>query len=157
LSVEENKFLEDLVIEMNNLLFKYARLRVSDEQSAYDTVQETYLAAKSNIKSLMESANPQGWLMKALKYKILHEKRAKAKFIDIVQKITLSGIVIDSRDDNSGHELRDILSKKEYELLRLKYIEGYTTHEIAESLGITYEACKKRIQHAKRNLLKELV
>ena len=154
---ERNAFLERLVIEMHDLLVKYATLKLGDHNSAHDAVQETYLAAQKNISKLMDSKNPQGWLIEALKFKVMHEKRAKAKFMLLMQRIALDITTSTPHKTAYENEVSEFLMKDEYEVLRSLYIDGYSIKEIAAKLGITHEACKKRIQTAKRKLAKELL
>jgi RNA polymerase sigma-70 factor (ECF subfamily) len=152
----ENEFLERLVHEMHNILLSYAGIRVADYDSAYDVVQETYLAAQKNIDKLMLSENPKGWLIETLKNKVLHEKRAKARFYMLTQKMAMDGAQMTSAGDIYDSDMIDLLNKDEYYVLRKAFVEGFSIKEIADLLGITYETCKKRIQAAKRKLAQEL-
>jgi len=156
LSHDENAFLERLIKEMHDLLVNYANVRLKDYSSACDVVQETYLAAQKNINKLMDSKNLQGWLIETLKFKILHEKRAKARFLLLTQKIAQDVSIDKSHVDMYEYDISETLMEDEYEILRILYIEGYSIKEAAAKFGITYEACKKRVQTAKRRLAQEL-
>gem|GEM_PF-2551531 len=152
---KEHVFLEQLVTEMHDLLLNFARIKIHDYHSAYDVVQEAYLAAQKNIHKLILSENPQGWLIETLKYKVLHEKRTRAKFFMLVEK--LRATVSNKAIPHDGESLiAECLKKDEYEVLHLLFIKGYDIKEIAEMLNISYEACKKRVQAAKRKLAKEI-
>ena len=157
MSLKENEFLEQIVIEMHDLLINFAKLKLTDHHSAYDVVQETYLAAQKNIGKLMMSANPQGWMMETLKYKVLHEYRAKSRFYMLTKKITSTNNATICHEDNYDFDIKELINKDEYIVLNKLYIEGYSIKEIADIQGISYEACKKRIHAAKRKLAKELM
>ena len=157
LNTEENIFLSELYFDMFENLFKVANMRLHDAQLAEDVVQDSFLAAVINIKKVMKSPNPQGWIMNALKYKVKDAQRVKHKYTLLEPDIM--AVFTDKTDNNSqiDTELREILNKNEYEILRLIYESGYKTHEVAEKYGINVEACKKRIQTAKRKLTNELL
>jgi RNA polymerase sigma-70 factor (ECF subfamily) len=130
---------------------KIANIRLQNIHEAQDAVQETFLAAQKNIEKIMRSENPKGWLMNALKYSVKQQRRARTRFDLLEQKIKHNTAVY-TADDTVNLELWNALPKDEYEILRLIYVEGYTRHEVADFLGITYETCKKRVQSAKRKL-----
>ena len=156
MGVIANEFLTELTDEMYEKMLNFAFVRLRDLHCAYDAVQETFLAAQQNIKKLMRSENPQGWLMKALKYKVMHEQAARARFfmhLPINESISSSSRL---HDNEFGYGIREILEKKEYEVLHLIYVQGYSMKEAAVKLEITYDACKKRIQSAKRKLAQEI-
>ena len=48
----------------------------------------------------------------------------------------------------------DLSSSEDYMLLKKLYLEELSISEIATIEGITYEACKKRVQRARSRLLK---
>jgi len=156
LANNEKDFLHGLVAEMHDLLINYANIRLCDLHSSYDAVQETYLAAQKNIFKLMKSENPQGWLIETLKYKVMHEKRAKARFFLLTQTITNEGMVSISNIDIDEYGIIEKINKDDYQILKSVYVYGYSIKEIAAELEITYEACKKRVQAAKRRLAQEL-
>ena len=140
---------------MEGLLRSLSMLRLHDAQSAEDVVQETFLAAQVNIDALMKKPNPKGWLVGVLKNKIYHENRAKQRYRFLYQKLEQSYQAPQTEDGYFEGDILDKFNKKEYEILKLVYIDGHSPFEVAEILGISYETCRKRIQTAKRNFLQE--
>ena len=52
-----------------------------------------------------------------------------------------------------------LIPDAEYRLIKMVEIEGYSIHETAQSLSISDEACKKRVQRARaklKNALEEM-
>ncbi len=49
-----------------------------------------------------------------------------------------------------------VLRQEDYRLLSAVYLEGYSVREAAEQLGISAEACKKRLQRARARLREAL-
>ena len=63
---------------------------------------------------------------------------------------------------NANHELEfsalysDLVGAEDFDLLTKIAVEGDTIADVAAELGITVEACKKRVQRAKARLKKAL-
>jgi DNA-directed RNA polymerase specialized sigma24 family protein len=91
-----------------------------------------------------------------LKYKVKDERKLKNKYTLLEPVITEALADTSDAVTQQDFELRETLMKNEYEILRLIYGAGYKTHEVAQMLGIEVEACKKRIQTAKRKLAQDM-
>ena len=157
LSADENEFLQKLFSSLSDKLLKVANKRLSDWDYAEDVVQDTFLAALKNMEKLKQSKNPQGWIMNALKYKIKDAQKLKHKYTLLEPDVISAFVDMQNVGEQYDFELREIIMKDEYKILRLIYGAGYKTHEVAEMLGIKVEACKKRVQVAKRKLAQELL
>ena len=155
LSAEEKEFLSALFSSECENMTKIANIRLQNIHEAQDAVQETFLVAQKNIEKIMRSENPKGWLMNALKYSVKQQWKVRKRFALLEQKVKHNTAGY-TADDTVDFELWKILPQFEYKILRMIYIEGYTIHEVADFLGITYETCKKRVQLAKRKLSLEI-
>ena len=65
------------VEEYADALFKFARVRVGDRETAKDLVQETFLSALQNIESFRGESSKETWLIAILKNKIIDYYRKK--------------------------------------------------------------------------------
>ena len=86
----------------------------------------------------------------------------------IRSRASLTNMVISSFDfdeniyvkdsDTSDIDLlySDIVDSSEYKLLKRIALDKYTMLEAAQELGISVEACKKRVQRAKKKLKSHL-
>lgn len=84
-SNEKKKFFIKLIDSTYDKLLVYARMRVSDTSKAYDLVQDTCCTAWENIDSVINSANPGGWLMNTLKnhiHKFYDELASEKRIMD---------------------------------------------------------------------------
>lgn len=155
LDYEEQQFIERVYKEMCSHLMRYAMASIKDRDQAEDAVQEVFHIACLKISDLMNSPNYKGWLVNTLKYVIRDHQRVKTKYVAIICKLMAL-----EADKQKATELQldvDLLYQdtavSEYlQLLRRLYIEDNTMKEIAEADGITIEACKKRVQRARRRL-----
>ena len=155
MSYEEQEFLERVYKEMCPHLMRYAMASIKDWDQAEDAVQEVFRISCLKIKDLMNSPNYKGWLVNALKYVMRDQQRLKAKYVGIICKLMAL-----ETDKPKAAELHlsvdllyeDIIVSEDLNLLKRLYIEGQTMKEIAETDSITIEACKKRVQRARRRL-----
>ena len=154
LTEAEDEFLKGIYRDLYKFLTKLAEDKLYDGQNAEDIVQETFITASINVKKLMQSENPRGWLVNTLKYKAARENRARMRFYQVFQEVDIYDMLV-AREDAYDFEFFDILGKPEYKVLRLIIVDGYDAKEAAVLLGISYEACRKRIQTAKRQFEQE--
>ena len=166
---QQDEFVSRYYREMYQQLMVYARSALSNPSLAEEAVQDTFRIACAKIDDFMSSPNPQGWLVLALRNVIRNLRRELAS----LNKIVVSSMSIDDelfinsnavRPNNSERvedsELdilySDLLSPDEYKLLKLIAIHKYSMLEASQELGISVEACKKRVQRAKEKLRKIL-
>ena len=147
--------IEKLYIEMYDMLLNYARCTEDGEALAEEAVQETFRLACQKPEQLLQSKNPQGWLVKALKYTLRNMKRSRENARQILSTylITQNEHIAFSEDKLSLQLMYEDISKtKELALLKELVIDKKSCLEIAKAHGISVSACKKRIQRAKETL-----
>ena len=140
-------------------LSAYALSALSDRSLAEEAVQDTFRIACAKVEDLQSSANSQGWLFNTLKYVIKNMIRSRARLTNMIISSFDFDENIDVKDsDTSDIDLlySDIVDSPEYKLLKMIAIDKYTMLEAAQELGISVEACKKRVQRAKKKLKSHL-
>lgn len=83
-----------------DLLYAYARMRVPDNRTAEDLLQETFLAALRSRDSFAGSSSEETWLVGILKHKIVDYYRRGGRGIDRSLEYVESP---DALFDASGH------------------------------------------------------
>lgn len=159
IEIERNKIIEELYIEMYPKLLIYARNSLNDRHLAEEAVQETFRIACARADRFMESQNRQGWLTITLKNIILNARRNQAKLKNVLLTImTVEKMSTDISEDNVDLEMycTSALGKEDFELIKRIVIENRTVIEVSKELGISVEACKKRVQRAKKKLKNSL-
>jgi RNA polymerase sigma-70 factor (ECF subfamily) len=138
---------------MYDPLSAYARNILINSQLAEEAVQETFSIVCAKADDLFESKNPKGWLVTTLKNVIKNMNRNKA---DISRLIINDDRFSNSRtvDDNIDLLYSGLDKNADYQLLKRIALDRYTMLEAAQELGISVEACKKRVQRAKKRLKK---
>lgn len=152
---QETEQLEQLYREMYEWLFGYANATLKDPSRAEEAVQETFRIACDKCAALLESKNPKGWLVNTLKGVLQNSLRKEARY---------SRLFVPFRkryDREQSQELppellyQDLANTREYELM-VKLSESGSVRELAQGLGISENACKKRIQRSRRFLRKRI-
>ena len=147
LNQEEEEYIERLYREMYTRLCIYAMSALGSKALAEEVVQDTFRIACIKPDGLMSSKNPRGWLINTLKNVIRNRRRTEAR---------LSNALLAAM---SAYEPQASTTVETTEFIvaysdALGEEDRYTMLEAAEELGITVEACKKRVQRAKKKLQK---
>lgn len=158
LDKDQEQVIEELYIDMYYLLSAYAQSALNDRPLAEEAVQDTFRIACAKADDLLTCANPKGWLVNTLKYVIRNMIRSRARLNNlIISSIDFDeNTIIDSTksvyDENIDLLYADLVNSEDYKLLKKIALEKYTMLEAAAELGISVEACKKRVQRAKKKL-----
>lgn len=143
----KKEFLEKLFLENYSFMEYYATRFFRNQDLAQDVVQDTFLIAQAKIDRLMESESPKGWLFNTLKNVIGNTYKQQKRLADMVS--------IDDCDIPTTTELsveatyHSMIPEEDLQLLIWVYCEERPYSEVAQRLGISLAACKKRIQRAR--------
>lgn len=149
------EYLEQLYREIYPLLLRYAQAALEgDRVLAEETVQESFAIAWAKMNALRASPNPRGWMMEVLKHVIQNTRRSrdKARHIQAAMALAAAGEI--SCMDETGVDVLygDLAGSEAYELMKAYALEYQSVEELARSRGISLEACKKRVQRARKQL-----
>ena len=146
-----------LYIEMHDLLCAYAQPSLGSSGLAEEAVQETFMIACQKSEKLLTSPNPKGWLVLTLKNVVHNQLRAKARLSNCIMKCAenralVFGSADAAYDDYTAIEYSDIISSKDFAMLRMYVFDKRSMLEISQIFGISVEATNKRIQRARSKL-----
>ena len=159
LTEEQRKYISDLYQEMYDHLVAYAVRQLRNIYLAEEAMQVVFMIACKNPKKVMASGNPRGWAKNTLKNTIRNTNKANARLRRLILKAESLGIerFVEHRPEHDVDIMyADLLPAEDYKLLTRVALEGYTIVELAKELGISYSACDKRIQRAKKKLREKL-
>ena len=154
---EERQFLEQLYIDMFGVLSQYANSILGNIALAEEAVQETFRIACLNPDKVMNSPNPKGWLFNTLKYTIRNSQRSRDRANRLLVEYLLThGNLTEISENQISLEVAfaGVAEREEFQLLKEYAVEGKSHSEMAQKRGITVEACKKRVQRAKKSIQK---
>lgn len=167
---------ERLVREHGARLLAVARRMVRDEATAQDCLQDAFLSVHRAIGRFEPTGSLAGWLhritVNACLMRLRSTKRlAETPIDDLLPAFDADGIRVgeprtetrDPEDELEASRIRTYMRQKIDELpdgyrivLLLRDIEGYSTREAAEMVGVAEGALKVRL-HRARAALKKLV
>ena len=167
----ETALFEILMRRYNQRLYRVARAILKDDGEAEDVMQQAYVNAYVHLDQFAERASFSTWLTKIAVYEALARSRRRGA--------AGLGTVFQSGDDTMPHlaetapdpehqafasQLRSLLESavdglpEHHRLVfTLRQIEGLSTAETAESLGISEESVKTRLHRAHAHLRSDLL
>lgn len=160
MEVPFTKELEELYEEMYDTMHGYAQFLLSSDALAEEAVHEAFRIACQRPDAISESPNPRGWLMVTLRNVIRNTRRVERSAREVMWKYT-SARLREAAATDLEVEIdllyEDLFQTDDFELLKKKVLGGKTHYEIAQELGISVAACRKRFQRAKEKIQKKLL
>ena len=153
------KMIQQYYLEMYPKMLKYAQCILSEPSLAEEAVQESFRIACEKPESVCGSPNPSGWLMLTLKNVIRISQRNRSRLNRlVVASLDQEDFIVQASatDEHLDLEYSELLSAEDYRLLKLVALERCSMLEAAQEFGISVEACKKRVQRARKKLQKKL-
>ena len=149
--------LEQMYREMYPTLYAYALRILKDHALAEEAIQDTFCIACAKREQALSNPKPRGWLMLTLKHVMQNMLRAQRK----VQRLLF--LTAGEEQPAEAPELLDVdvlfgdvSDSEDFQLLKRIALDQCTIVELAQDLGISVEACKKRVQRARKRLQKKL-
>ena len=143
--------LEQTIDEYSDMLYKICFLILKNENDVKDVLQETFIKYMTKSPDFKSEDHKKAWLIKVSQNKckefLRFHKRHAAVPLDEVEK---SISVTDGMDTYTTSILSLIWNLKS--VVILYYIEGYSVKEVAQILGISESAVKKRLERARKEL-----
>jgi len=151
--------IERLYLQLYPLLFEYARSSLSSDSLAEEAVQDTFRIACQKPEAMLNSPNPEGWIMNTLKNVLKNTIRNQ----NISRRILLDYFASNLNDitvtnDRVGLEIlyEDIADLEEFKMVKAMALEGKSYLEMSQDLGLSMAACRKRMQRARETLRKKI-
>ena len=151
---------EVLMRRHNERVYRVARAILRDDREAEDVMQEAYVNAYAHLAQFDGRARFSTWLTKIAVYEALRRAKRSRRYEplddraeDILMPVTPSP---DPEHQAFGGELRtlieaavDSLGDGYREVFMLRQVQGLSTAETAESLGVSEEVVKTRLSRAR--------
>lgn len=147
---------EAMVRAQSANLYRFAYWLCRDKSQAEDLVQETFFRAWANWEQARDHRAPKGWLLTILHHE--HARVFERKRLDIDEDAVLDRLLTADTDNVSAKvEMRDALWKLPQgyrEPLLLQVLGGFSSGEIAQSLGLTETNVLQRLTRARQAMRK---
>jgi RNA polymerase sigma-70 factor (ECF subfamily) len=164
----ETALFEVLMRRHNQRVYRAARAILRDDREAEDVIQEAYVNAYAHLAQFDGRAQFSTWLTKIAVYEALARVRQRRRYepldatpLEIHMPKTTSpdperqafgrelGALIESAVDTLGDGYREVFM--------LRQVEGLSTAETAEILGVSEDVVKTRFSRARRALQQDLI
>lgn len=141
---------EEIVEEYGSVLFKICMVLLCNDQDAQDAVQETFCRYMEHSKVFHDKEHEKAWLIKVAVNicRDMHRRRMRHPTVNLDD---ISEYLPVPEQSEVLLELMNLPGKLKT-VIYLHYIEGYKTTEIAEMMGITTNAVRKRMQRGREQL-----
>ncbi len=146
--------IKEVVDKYSSLIFRITYCILCNSADAEDAVQETFLRYITKAPLFNDEEHRKAWLIKVSanisKNMLMFRMKREAVNIDDVENIGID------QSDYETFELIMSLPAKHKIVMTLYYVEGYRSKEIAEIIGISEDAVRKRLQKGRELLKKEI-
>jgi RNA polymerase sigma-70 factor (ECF subfamily) len=149
---DDDDLIAQLYRSMYKKLFLAAFSKLRNYHTAEDITQDVFTFAQKKRKELSTHPNQEGWLFDVLKNKLKHELRAKTRFTAMQSKLEAQLPISHPSEIGFSRRIIDSLTEKEYKMMKMIYIEGFTIREVSEKLDIQYDTCRRQVQNAKEKV-----
>jgi len=158
---------EVLMRRHNRRIYRVARAIVKDESEIEDVMQQTYVAAYTHLEQFAGAARFVTWLTKIAVNEALARVRQSARLVRIDPNVEhgeerMRELATEESNPERQAACRelgkllelsiDTLSHEHRTVFVLREVEGLSTAETAECLGISEELVKVRLHRAKSRL-----
>ena len=139
-----------LVREYSDMLLRLACTRLPSVSDAEDAVQEVFLRLLTAPVSFRDAGHEKAWLIRVATNRCMDVHRGRSRHPSVQWEDVDQYCEFPEQSEVLAElmNLPDPLKTVVY----LHYIEGYKTAEIAQMLGITLHAVKKRMQRGRERL-----
>ena len=159
---------EVLMRRHNERVYRAARAILRDDKEAEDVMQEAYVNAYAHLAQFDGRAKFSTWLIKIAVYEALLRAKRRTRYepLDDRAEETLMPTTPspDPEQQAFGGELRalleaaiDTLSDGYREVFMLRQVEGLSTAETADVLGVSEDVVKTRLTRARHALQQNLL
>jgi RNA polymerase sigma-70 factor (ECF subfamily) len=142
--------IEEVVMKYSTMLYRICVVMLGNEADAQDAVQDTLCKYLERTGGFTDQEHEKAWLIKVAQNRCRDMRRFNLRH----PKIDIEEITASYEDPEYSEMLTELiglpLSVKS--VVYLHYIEGYKTAEVAELLGISVNAVKKRLQRGREML-----
>lgn len=141
-----NDFLEPLYYSEYERLLNVAYRKTRNQEAAQDFVQETFLLAIFHQDELVKHPKPEAWLMLTLRNLIANRQRMQSNRTVSLEEA--AGVPEPAAEAPLSELLPAQLKPEDREILILRFEQQLMYKEMSQQLGISEDACRKRVLRA---------
>lgn len=162
----DRKAVEKLYKKYSSRLLNFILLKVHDHQKAEEIVHDTFISALDSLPLFSGKSSLFTWLGAIAKHEVADFYRKQKLKTILFSRLPileeLAGQALGPEEKLMEKEIKgkmkavfQKLSEGYGQVLRLKYIEGYSVGQIADQLGTSFKAVESRLFRARIAFQKE--
>lgn len=161
---------EVLMRRHNERLYRAARAILRDDREAEDVIQQAYLNAYSHLRQFDGRSSFATWLTRIAVHEAIARARRRGRYADVDLE-TLSPLEFPMRMTSTPDPERQAFARElgtllesaidrlpdgAREVFMLRQVEGMSTAEVADTLGLSDDVVKTRLSRARAALRRDL-
>ena len=159
MTTEQDQFFTKIYKERRKPLLMYAESALGNHAMAEDAVQQAFEIGWRKIEDFQNCPQPEGWRFRSLKFVVNNMKsrlRTERRVIAITDEYRPDLVAAPADPLPLRVHFGDLVDLPQFRIVYEMEIQDRTLAEIAEDLGISESACKKRAERARKYLQKKL-
>lgn len=159
MKTEEKALIERLYFELYEPLVSYANSILRNRYRAEELTHEVFVCAVCRPDELLNSPNPKGWLYRTMRNMLQNNSKATARQLKLMADyLSVNGVENTAFIDLPSLKLQygTLAETAEFNLIYDMAVLSKTHEEMARERGISINACKKRVERAKKSLRQKL-
>lgn len=157
---EQSEQIEQCYLACYRPLLSYARAALGREALAEEAVQEAFGIVCRKPEEFLAAENRRAWVYQVLKFVIQNQRRVQARaerfFSTSLEEANPESLGAATDPEDPDLLYGDLAQTAEYRLIRRLTEEQLSMLELAQELGISVSACKKRVQRAREFLRRRM-
>ena len=154
------QYLTEKYLAKRQVLLSYAGSVLCNRDLADEAVQQTFEIAWRRIEDWRSSPNPDGWLFKTLSFVLLNIKKRQRMerylFARFEGGFNPDKVAAPEESIPMRTKYGPLLDTPQFKMVYEAEVLGKPLIEIAEELGISLVACRKRVERAKKFLRRNM-
>ena len=159
MNAEQKKTIYELYHALYESLVVYANSTLHNPALAEEAVQEAFAIACKKPTQVCSSPNPKGWIVNTTANvirNIVSRQRTACKIIADLPEYRPELVAVPEEPLDLRLQYGDLADTKEFKLIYAIAEEGKSLIELADELGISVDACKKRAERSRKYLQEKI-
>lgn len=159
MTAEQDQFFTTIYIERRKRLLEYAESALGDHAMAEDAVQQAFEIGWRKIEDFQNCPKPEGWIFRSVEFVVRNMKsrlRTERRVIAFMDDYRPDLVATPADPLPLRMHFGELVDSSQFRIIYEMEIQGHTLAEIANELGISEAACKKRAERARKDLQKKL-
>lgn len=152
----DEKAFTELIMLIEDDLYKVAKTRITNEADIADAIQETMIETYKSIKKINEPSKFKKWVIKVLINKCNRIYRRKYKKDLSINEYNFENLetnnIKDIESELNFYDIIKVLSYEERIIVVLYYMEDYKTKEIKNILGMNENTINTHLYRARQKI-----